>query len=144
MGFMAETGLERVLRDLRIFRIFEGANDVMRLFVALTGAQYAGKHLQQVANEIKSGGISTLLGQVVKRATGGSTGSNFAAVVDPALTESASQLDACIKEFGKTIESLLMKYRKKIIDRQYEMIRVADAAIDIYCMIATLSRWVVD
>ncbi|KJH49453.1 acyl-CoA dehydrogenase family member 9 [Dictyocaulus viviparus] len=140
MGFMTETGLERVLRDLRIFRIFEGANDVMRLFVALTGVQYAGKHLQHIAKEIKSGGISTLLGQVVKRATGGSTGSNFASVVDPALTDSASNLDACIKEFGKTVENLLIKYRKEIIDKQYELIRVADAAIDIYCMIATLSR----
>lgn len=39
MGFMWETGLERVLRDLRVFRIFEGANDVLKLFVALTGIQ---------------------------------------------------------------------------------------------------------
>ncbi|EYC19538.1 hypothetical protein Y032_0024g922 [Ancylostoma ceylanicum] len=140
MGFMTETGLERVMRDLRIFRIFEGANDVMRLFVALTGAQHAGKHLQQVAKEIKSGGIGTLFGQVVKRATGGSTGANFEAVVDPALIESAKQLDTCIKEFGKTVENLLIKYKKGVIDRQYELIRVADAAIDIYSMIATLSR----
>ncbi|KAK6733561.1 hypothetical protein RB195_017359 [Necator americanus] len=140
MGFMAETGLERVMRDLRIFRIFEGANDVMRLFVALTGAQHAGKHLQQVAKEIKSGGIGTLFGQVVKRATGGSTGANFESVVDPALVESAKELDSCIKEFGKTVENLLIKYKKGIIDRQYELIRVADAAIDIYSMIATLSR----
>ena len=33
------TGLEKVLRDLRIFRIFEGTNDILRLFVALTGIQ---------------------------------------------------------------------------------------------------------
>ncbi|PIO71078.1 acyl-CoA dehydrogenase family member 9 [Teladorsagia circumcincta] len=115
MGFMKDCGLERVMRDLRIFRIFEGANDVMRLFVALTGAQHAGKHLQQVAKDIKSGGIGTLFGQVVKRATGGSTGADFAAVVDPALSDSAKKLDDCIKQFGKTVENLLIKYKKGIV-----------------------------
>merc|ERR1712029_462378 len=33
------------MKDLRIFRIFEGTNDILRLFVALTGIQYAGGHL---------------------------------------------------------------------------------------------------
>lgn len=39
MGYMRDCGLEKVMRDLRIFRIFEGTNDILRLFVALTGIQ---------------------------------------------------------------------------------------------------------
>lgn len=39
MSYMKEAGLERVMRDLRIFRIFEGTNDILRLFIALTGIQ---------------------------------------------------------------------------------------------------------
>merc|ERR1712217_74369 len=49
-GYMKALGLEKVMRDLRIFRIFEGTNDILRLFVALSGIQYAGDTLDDVKN----------------------------------------------------------------------------------------------
>merc|ERR1719447_418012 len=52
-GYMKALGLEKVMRDLRIFRIFEGTNDILRLFVALTGIQYAGGHLKELQKAVK-------------------------------------------------------------------------------------------
>jgi very long chain acyl-CoA dehydrogenase len=67
MGFMSECGLERVMRDLRIFRIFEGSNDILRLFISLTGLQFAGKHLREVEKSVKGGNMSTLFAEGIKR-----------------------------------------------------------------------------
>lgn len=69
MGFMKDTGLERVLRDLRIFRIFEGTNDILRLFVALTGIQYAGAHLKELQNAFKNptANLGLIFGEASKR-----------------------------------------------------------------------------
>ncbi|CEF67376.1 Acyl-CoA oxidase/dehydrogenase, central domain and Acyl-CoA dehydrogenase/oxidase C-terminal domain and Acyl-CoA dehydrogenase/oxidase, N-terminal and middle domain and Acyl-CoA dehydrogenase/oxidase, N-terminal domain-containing protein [Strongyloides ratti] len=139
MGYMVETGLERVLRDLRVFRIFEGANDVMKIFVALTGMNFAGKHYQQTAKEIKSGGIGTLFSEMKRMATK-STGESFNDHVHPKLLNEAKRVNDCVATFGFVVQKLLMQYRKGIIERQYEQVRIAEAAIDIYASVCSLSR----
>ena len=46
LGYMRDQPYEQILRDIRIFPIFEGANDVMRSFVALSALKPLGEELE--------------------------------------------------------------------------------------------------
>ena len=45
LGYMKDYPYERYLRDARILLIFEGTNEILRMYVALTGMAGAGKEL---------------------------------------------------------------------------------------------------
>ncbi|XP_041034920.1 very long-chain specific acyl-CoA dehydrogenase, mitochondrial isoform X1 [Carcharodon carcharias] len=145
MGFMKDAGVERVMRDLRIFRIFEGTNDILRLFVALNGIQTAGNHLKRLQGALKNpvGNATLLIGEFNKRArrkAGLSTGISLGNIVHPELKPSGELMVKAIEKFGGCTEDLLLKYGKRIVDEQFLLKRVADSAIDLYAMVVVLSR----
>jgi very long chain acyl-CoA dehydrogenase len=144
LGYMKEYPYERYQRDARIFRIFEGTNDILRMFVALTGIQTAAKDLQAVQKASKNplGNVGTLLPFALDMAK-----SKAGMTSGPAVTWAPSPLQpaaALISEgtglFSAGVRDLVMKHGKGIIEAQLPLWRVADAAIDLYAMTAVTSR----
>ncbi|CAG7815004.1 unnamed protein product [Allacma fusca] len=145
MGFMKETGLERVLRDLRIFRIFEGTNDILRLFVVLTGIQHAGSHLKELQKALRNptANIGLVFSEASKRLmqTVGTTSNTLLNTsVHPSLSLHGTLASKSVEAYGKAIEEVLVKHGKGIIEEQFILNRLAEAAIDTYCMTVVLSR----
>ena len=142
MGYMRDSGLEKVMRDLRIFRIFEGTNDILRLFIALTGMQYAGGHLKKLQGAIKDPfkNINVLASEAGKRTKSrlGVYGNHLD--VHQNLTDAADDLARDVTKLGRVVEAALIKHQKDIINQQFLLKRVSDVAIDLYVSVSVLSR----
>ncbi|WP_264767357.1 acyl-CoA dehydrogenase family protein, partial [Klebsiella pneumoniae] len=116
MGFMKATGLERVLRDLRIFRIYRrAANDILRLFVALTGIQYAGSHLQELQRAFKNptahlGLIFSEAGRRASAAVGLARGPDLAPQLATELRSVGAELGKLVVEHGRCVEAALVRH----------------------------------
>ena len=113
-GYMKALGLEKVMRDLRIFRIFAGHNNT-RLIVALSGIQYAGGHLHELQKAIKNpiGNFGIVVGEVSKRAghaVGLASGNHLAPHVHNNLVQSAALTCKGVDAFGAAVEAVLIKH----------------------------------
>uniref|UniRef100_A0A1A8BQI3 Complex I assembly factor ACAD9, mitochondrial n=1 Tax=Nothobranchius kadleci TaxID=1051664 RepID=A0A1A8BQI3_NOTKA len=146
LGYTKNYPFERYLRDCRILPIFEGTNEILRMYIALTGMQHAGNVLTRKVKELKKGNIFLAIGMVgksIRTSLGGSvdlglTGNDW--VVHPSLEESAKKLEENVSFFGSTVEMLLHRYGKTIVDEQLALKKVADVVINLYAMTAVLSR----
>ncbi|XP_041047915.1 complex I assembly factor ACAD9, mitochondrial isoform X1 [Carcharodon carcharias] len=146
LGYMKDYPYERFLRDSRILLIFEGTNEILRMYVALTGLQHAGKILTGKIKEMKKGNIGVVLELLGKR-----LGSTFnkkvdygltgkSGVVHPSLEESAKKLEENVYILGCSVENLLYRFGKTIVEEQLVVKRVADVLINLYAMTAVISR----
>lgn len=146
LGYTKNYPFERYVRDCRILPIFEGTNEILRMYIALTGMQYAGKVLTGKIKEMKKGNIGLamgMLGKKLRSSVGGSVDLGLTGkdgVVHPSLAESAKNFEQNVNFFGSTVESLLYRYGKTIVDEQLVLKRVADVLINLYAMTAVLSR----
>ncbi|MEX1177326.1 MAG: acyl-CoA dehydrogenase family protein [Nitriliruptor sp.] len=141
-AYMNDQPYAKILRDIRIYPIFEGANDVLRTFVALSGFKVLGGELEglddlDVLAPVRSGGlvVDHVLSKVKRKVSPPAL-----TTVHPDLEPLAAPLSDQVGRLREVCEGLLRRHGGGIQDRQFQQKRVAHAAMDITAQVATLSR----
>jgi alkylation response protein AidB-like acyl-CoA dehydrogenase len=141
LAYFTDQPFERMVRDARINTIGEGANDVLRAFTALVGMRDVGLELQGIRDAI-SAPLQNLsrLGRFTGRKLGALLTSPTVGVRSTELETEAGELSRLVSALGSNVQRLLVQYQLGIVDRQYQLGRVADAATEIYVSSCVLNR----
>lgn len=143
-GFVKGYPYERMYRDARITRIFEGTNEVLRLFAGLSGMQEPGERLREIGAALREpitrlGLLTDFAADRVRLALGRGE-PELKREVHPRLRAHFDYLVDHTRDLRVAVERVIRRYGRKVVDRQFVVARVADMAIELYVRAATLSR----
>jgi acyl-CoA dehydrogenase family protein 9 len=140
-AYFSNEPYERMMRDARINQIGEGANDVLRAFIAMVGMKSVADQLLGVktalAHPVRDFGALFSFGrkQLESRFT-----TPEVPVQSADLRGAARELGKRVAEFGRAVQGVLIRHKEAILERQYVQERIAEAACELYASSCTLSR----
>ncbi|MEZ5407528.1 MAG: acyl-CoA dehydrogenase family protein [Acidimicrobiales bacterium] len=141
-AYMTTAPYEKILRDIRIFPIFEGANDVLRMLVALEGCRELGNELEGLQQlDLRRpltavGAVVDYLGDRARLAVSPPGLTDVA----PSFARAAGRIGGQVADLRSVTEKLLRAHGSDVSDQQAQLKRIAQAAMEIYGQIATISR----
>jgi acyl-CoA dehydrogenase family protein 9 len=142
-GYVKPYPYERILRDSRINRIFEGANEVLRLFIALNGIQAPAEALKEIGSALRRplrnlgllGGYAT---SRVRLRLGQTSTLDFD--VHERLKKHKDYFEKHVAELGGATDRSILRHREKIVDSQLILERLANMAIDLFATACVIAR----
>jgi alkylation response protein AidB-like acyl-CoA dehydrogenase len=142
-GYVKPYPYERILRDSRINRIFEGANEILRMFIALNGVQAPAEALKEVGSALRRplrnlGLLSGYATSRVKLRLGQT--STLDIDLHERLKKHKEYFEQHVAELGSATDRLIVRHREQIVDSQLMLERLADMAIDLFATAAVIAR----
>jgi acyl-CoA dehydrogenase family member 9 len=147
-GYMRDYPYERIVRDCRINRIFEGTNEILRLFIALTAMNDVGSQLQELAASMKDvlndpikgfGVLSDYARKHAQLATGRAESGKLQNL-HTAIRSQGDAFEIEVRYLAQATDRILRKHGKNIIGKQFATKRLAEIMIDLFVLACTLSR----
>lgn len=142
-GFVKPYPYERMLRDARINRIFEGANEVLRLFIALNGIQGPAESLKEVGTALRRPvrNLGLLTGFAASRVRNILVSKvTLQPVLHARLRQHEKYFEKHVAELRSATDRAIMRHRREIIDRQLVLERLANMAIELFATACVISR----
>jgi alkylation response protein AidB-like acyl-CoA dehydrogenase len=142
-GFVKPYPYERMLRDARINRIFEGTNEILRLFIALNGIAEPAQRLAGLGDALKKPLRNiALLGSYAAERVMERLGATptLDVELDERLKRHKEKLEKHVAELSQATEKAIIEHRKAIVERQMVLERLANMAIDLYATASVIAR----
>jgi acyl-CoA dehydrogenase family protein 9 len=147
-GYMRELPYEQIVRDARILPIFEGTNEILRLYVALSCLKGVGESLSELKvaaasifnHPIKGFGLMT---DYAERRFAQATGVGRDRVRHPLaapLRPLADDFEKYATELASVADESLRRHGKRVADDQALQGRIADVLIDLFVGLCVISR----